>query len=165
MQWIVLFSLLIPALYYDIKERRVPNQLIAAFLIVIPSLLWLVYGHSALLSHIAAAVIVFLLVFIIWFLGWLGAGDVKLLSLVAFLLGLSQVTPLLLNTALCGLVLAIFVIVFKGTFRQTGQRLYAVVRGWPINEMEPVTSMTRLPYAVAIAAGSVLTVTGVSPLP
>ena len=165
MPWIILLSLLLPALYYDIAERRIPNKLIAIFLIVIPAALWIVQGSSVLPSHLAAAVIVFLLVFVFWLLGWLGAGDVKLLSLVALTVGLSQVTELLLNTALCGLPLAVAAIVLKGTFRQTGKRIFAVVRGTPASEMEQEANQAKLPYAVAIAAGAVLTVTGISPLP
>jgi Flp pilus assembly protein protease CpaA len=56
-------------------------------------------------------------------------------------------------------------IVLKGAFRQTGKRLFAVVRGVPASEMEQDANQAKLPYAVAIAAGAVLTVSGVSPLP
>ncbi|MFT6339709.1 MAG: prepilin peptidase CpaA [Alcanivorax sp.] len=162
---VLTLSLLMPAVYYDITERRIPNSLIAIFILVIPAVLFLVQGASVLPSHFAAAGIVFLSVFVFWLLGWLGAGDVKLLALVALIAGLSLVPELLLNTALCGLVLAVLAIVAKGAFRQTGKRLFAVVRGAPAGEMEQDGSQAKLPYAVAIAAGAVLTVSGVSPLP
>ncbi|MCK5919729.1 MAG: prepilin peptidase [Methylococcales bacterium] len=152
-------------MYYDIAERRIPNRLVAVFILVIPAVLFLEQGYSVLLLHLAAAGIVFLSSFIFWFLGWLGAGDVKLLALVALIVGLSIVPELLLNTALCGLVLAVMAIVLKGSFRQTGKRLFAVVRGMPASEMEQDANQAKLPYAVAIAAGAVLTVSGVSPLP
>jgi hypothetical protein len=61
--------------------------------------------------------------------------------------------------------LAVLAIVVNGAFRQTGKRLFAVVRGVPAGEMEQDGSQVKLPYAVAIAAGAVLTVSGVSPLP
>ena len=159
---VLTLSLLMPAVYYDITERRIPNRLIAIFILAV---LFLVQGASVLPSHFAAAGIVFLSVFVFWLLGWLGAGDVKLLALVALIAGLSLVPELLLNTALCGLVLAVLAIVAKGAFRQTGKRLFAVVRGAPAGEMEQDGSQAKLPYAVAIAAGAVLTVSGVSPLP
>ena len=162
---VLTLSLLMPAVYYDITERRIPNRLIAIFILVIPAVLFLVQGASVLPSHFAAAGIVFLSVFVFWLLGWLGAGDVKLLALVALIAGLSLVPELLLNTALCGLVLAVLAIVAKGAFRQTGKRLFAVVRGAPAGEMDQDGSQAKLPYAVAIAAGAVLTVSGVSPLP
>lgn len=162
---VLALTLLMPAVYYDITERRIPNRLIALFILVIPAVLFLQHGASVLPYHLAAAGIVFLLVFIFWLLGWLGAGDVKLLALVALIVGLSLVPELLLNTALCGLVLAVVAIVLKGAFRQTGKRLFAVVRGVPASEMEQDDNQAKLPYAVAIAAGAVLTVTGVSPLP
>ena len=162
---VLTLSLLMPAVYYDITERPIHNRLIAIFILVIPAVLFLVQGASVLPSHFAAAGIVFLSVFVFWLLGWLGAGDVKLLALVALIAGLSLVPELLLNTALCGLVLAVLAIVAKGAFRQTGKRLFAVVRGAPAGEMEQDGSQAKLPYAVAIAAGAVLTVSGVSPLP
>jgi prepilin peptidase CpaA len=154
-----------PAVYYDITERRIPNRLVAVFILVIPAVLFLAQGASVLPLHLAAAGIVFLSAFIFWFLGWLGAGDVKLLALVALIVGIYQVPELLLNTALCGLVLAVLAIMLKGAFRQTGKRLLAVVRGVPAGEMEQDANQVKLPYAVAIAAGAVLTVSGVSPLP
>lgn len=162
---VLTLSLLMPAVYYDITERRIPNRLIAAFILVIPAVLFLTQGASVLPSHLAAAGVVFALVFIFWLLGWLGAGDVKLLALVALIVGLSDVPELLLNTALSGLALAVVAIVLKGAFRQTGKRLFAVVRGVPASEMEQDANQAKLPYAVAIAAGAVLTVSGVSPLP
>ena len=162
---VLTLSLLMPAVYYDITERRIPNRLIAAFILVIPAVLFLTQGASVLPSRLAAAGVVFALVFIFWLLGWLGAGDVKLLALVALIVGLSDVPELLLNTALSGLALAVVAIVLKGAFRQTGKRLFAVVRGVPASEMEQDANQAKLPYAVAIAAGAVLTVSGVSPLP
>ena len=158
-------SLLMPAVFYDITERRIPNRLVAVFILVIPVTLFLVQGFAVLSLHLAAAGVVFLSTFIFWFLSWLGAGDVKLLTLVALIVGLSQVPELLLNTALCGLVLAVLAVVVKGAFRQTGKRLFAVVRGVPASEIEQDASQAKLPYAIAIAAGAVLTVIGVSPLP
>tara|TARA_B100000676_G_scaffold286750_1_gene316633 strand:- start:1940 stop:2440 length:501 start_codon:yes stop_codon:yes gene_type:complete len=158
-------SLVMPAVYYDITERRIPNRLLAIFILIIPVTLFFTQGAEALPLHFAAAAVTLAATIIFWAIGWLGAGDAKLLTLVAMVAGWPLVPALLINTALCGLVLALVAILLKGSLRQAGQRLYAAVRGASATDMAEETPQAKLPYAVAIAAGAVLTVTGVSPLP
>ncbi|MED5388296.1 MAG: prepilin peptidase [Pseudomonadota bacterium] len=162
---VLILSLVMPAVYYDITERRIPNRLLALFILVIPITLFLTQGAAGVPLHLVAALVTLVATILFWFLGWLGAGDVKLLALVAMVAGLPLVPALLLNTALCGLVLALIAILLKGSLKQTGQRLYAAVRGASADAMAEAPQQAKLPYAVAIAAGAVLTVTGVSPLP
>lgn len=93
----------------------------------------------------------------------MGAGDVKLITAVGCIAGLSEVGYLLILTALAGGVMAIFLALYRGRLKETLVNMGALVvhhrtEGLaPHPELNIANSQTlRLPYAVAIAAGSAL---------
>ena len=92
-------------------------------------------------SHIAAPALVFVVGLIGFARGYIGGGDVKLLSAIAAWTGLGGLAVLLAATALAGGVLALLLIAARSTrLAGKGPRL--------LEKTAPV------PYAVAIAAGT-----------
>jgi prepilin peptidase CpaA len=107
-------------------------------------------GASSLVFHLA---------------GGMGAGDVKLIAAEDCLLGLAIVAFLLTCTALCGDVLALALAMRHGRLRETLSNVEAVTSHHTRNGLAPHPELNvlnqstlRLPYTLAIAAGSILTI-------
>ena len=104
-----------------------------------------------------AAAIVFAITFIFWRLGWMGGGDVKLLTAAAIFVAPLTVPMLVAATSLAGGVLAlVFVVGRRIVARPVGGRpprmAPRILRGerWRLHRGGP------LPYAAAIAAGGLI---------
>lgn len=137
----ILTALMVLAVRSDLRQRRIPNRLVAwGGLSALSQQALLPWGqHPAAVLHpgtpglmagATAAVVMLLVAAALWRLGVWGAGDAKWLTVLAAHSGPDLVLPLLLLTALSGGVLA---------------GVWALAR-WP----------GPLPYAVAITAGQTL---------
>ena len=149
---------------YDVKDRRVPNFLTGPAL-VFGLALHASFGGWRDLATAALAGVACGLVFLVFYLaGGMGAGDVKLIAAVACIAGLQRVGHLLILTALAGGAMALLLVLVRGRFRETAANVGALFahhreKGLtPHPELNVLNTRTlRLPYAVAIATGSVLT--------
>lgn len=148
---------------YDIKSRRVPNRLTGPAFLAGLLLHFGLDGWAGLGSATAAGLIAGSVFLIFYLAGGMGAGDVKLIAAVAALAGLPRVTPLLILTALAGGVLAVVLALSRGRLKATFLNVGALLvhhgtRGLrPHPDLNLLNSASlRLPYAVAIAGGSAL---------
>lgn len=155
-----LCCLLLPAVHSDLSTRRIPNWLtlsgcLAGLSLALWQQGWFGLGVSAL-----AMLAAFAIAFAFWLCGWLGAGDVKLLAAVGACAGLALLPQILLLTALSGMALALVVMIWSGQTRYTLARLYYLL-GLSLIVKKSVSlppapaNPARLPYALAIATGSV----------
>jgi prepilin peptidase CpaA len=104
------------------------------------------------------------LIFLLFHLaGGMGGGDVKLITAVGCIAGLSLIGPLLILTSLAGGVMAVVLALYHRRLKETLLNMYALVvhHGTvglaPHPELNVGNAQTlRLPYALAIAAGSAL---------
>jgi prepilin peptidase CpaA len=130
----------------DLTSRRVPNRLTLALALVglvrIGVAAWEGGGALGSAFDLAAALAVFAVAALGFQLGLLGGGDVKLLAAGALWLGAAALGSYLVATVLAGGLLAI------------GFLLWHLVAG------RRGAGKTSLPYAVAIAAGGILTTLG-----
>ncbi|MEX0739089.1 MAG: prepilin peptidase [Pseudohongiella sp.] len=137
-QWaplIVAASIMVPALICDLRQRRIPNFLsLAGFGAGLVLHGWLAGWHGAgfaLLSGLTLLATMFGL----FALGWLGAGDVKLLAAAGAIGGsLNTALNIVLVTGVTGGVLGLIMLLRYGR------------------------SAHSVPYAVAIAIGTLLAV-------
>ncbi len=146
---------LLIATAYDVAARIVPNGVPAVVAAAGT-------GLNALDGQLAAAVfgsgLVFAVIWQFWRRGWLGGGDVKLLTACTLLVRPASVPELILTTALAGGVLAL---VYLGAARLLPSTLpprpsHRLGRIWRA-EQRRIRRGLSLPYACAIAAGAVLT--------
>jgi prepilin peptidase CpaA len=148
---------------YDVRRRRVPN-FVTLPAIVFGLLLHFTFGGWLQLGSAAAAGLICGLVFLIFHLaGGMGAGDVKLITAAGCIAGLSHIGPLLILTSLAGGVMAIALALYRRRFKETILNMCALAAHHrtaglaPHPELNVGNSQTlRLPYALAIAAGSAL---------
>lgn len=149
----------------DLRSRRVPNTLtfagtLAAFLF------HLVTGGVGGFLASAGGCVVGLMIFLPLFaLHGMGAGDVKLLATLGAWLGASAALWIALYAAVAGGILALIVGVAHGYLRSAFSNLWVLMAFWRAAGLRPHPQVTlaasagpRLPYALAIAIGALVTV-------
>jgi prepilin peptidase CpaA len=148
---------------YDVRTRRIPNFLTLPA-IAFGLLFHAVVGGWTQMAMAAAGGLICGLVFFVFYLGGgMGAGDVKLMAAAGCLSGFSGTRDLLLGTALSGGVMAITLALHRGRLMETCHNIYALAIHHRVMGLTPHPQfnvgnqrMLRLPYALAIAAGSAL---------
>jgi len=149
---------------FDVKSRRIPN------FITFPAFLFGLVLHFALggwgqfFTALAAGVICGAVFLVFYLAGGMGAGDVKLIMAVGCIAGLNHVPYLLVLTALCGGVMAIALALARGQLQQRIMNVGTLASHHAHEGLQPHpelnltnTQTLRLPYALAIAGGSILT--------
>jgi prepilin peptidase CpaA len=149
---------------FDVKSRRVPNFVTGTGFVVGLSLHLALGGWRQLLLSFAGGLVCGIVFLVFYLAGGMGAGDVKLITAVGALAGFSQIGYLLILTALAGGVMAIALALVRGRLRETVMNVAVLATHHSEQGLRPhpdlnVTNVQtlRLPYALAIAAGSLLT--------
>jgi prepilin peptidase CpaA len=149
---------------FDVKSRRIPNFItFPAFLFGLALHLAL-GGWTQLFTSLAAGIVCGLVFLVFYIAGGMGAGDVKLITAVGCIAGFSHVPYLLVLTALSGGVMAIGLALARGRLQQTILNVGALASHHSHEGLQPHPELNlsnsqtlRLPYALAIAGGSLLT--------
>jgi prepilin peptidase CpaA len=149
---------------YDVRSRRIPN------FITLPAMVFGLILHGALggwgqLVTAATGGLICGFIFLVFYLaGGMGAGDVKLITAAGCIAGLPLIGHLLLWTALAGGVMAIGLAVYRRQLATTLRNVGAIVVHHRVMGLTPHAQFNisndrtlRLPYALAITAGSALT--------
>jgi prepilin peptidase CpaA len=94
----------------------------------------------------------------------MGAGDVKLIAAVGCIAGFYQIAWLLILTALAGGVMGVALALWRGRLKETFMNVGVIAVHHRTEGLTPHPNLNvanawtiRLPYALAIAAGSALT--------
>lgn len=160
--WVLLAVLLLVATGYDIRFRRIPNWL--TLLGCVAGLLFATVhgGIAGLLESGKGLLLAFAIGLPFWLLGWMGAGDVKLVSAVGAFVGGGLVVNTLLAIGIAGAGLAIVALLWRGVLSRTGERMMATLglsvasRRWMYVAPDEQERDVRLPYAVAISTGTLV---------
>lgn len=162
------------AVYTDLRAGKIPNGLVLAgtFTALIfhgfaesgDGLLSLASGSLGLLLALSGIAIGFLALLPLYVLRAMGAGDVKLMMMVGAFLGPLQTLGVVVLTFAAGGVLAIVMALWQRSFRQLALNLRFMLTTSAISaaggaspKLEPLQQTAgRMPYAVAIAAGTLL---------
>ena len=163
MSWIVSITsfleimLLLYVATIDVATRLIRNEICLALALL--GIAGQFASPMQIVESLISATILFLLLFMIYQRGWIGGGDVKLLTALAIGLPLAGTIQLLTITALAGGVLALVHLMMRllpsPRLAPAGsslvRRVYAIER-WRHLRHAP------LPYGVAIACGGIWTV-------
>ncbi|HTV81410.1 MAG TPA: A24 family peptidase [Acidobacteriaceae bacterium] len=149
---------------FDVRSRRIPNFITLPAILLGLVLHWTLGGWRELGMAALACVICGSVFLIFWLAGGMGAGDVKLMAAVGCLAGMPGVAYLLISTALAGGVMAIALALWRGRLKDTLINVGAVALHHRSEGLTPHPSLNvanawtlRLPYGLAIAAGSAVT--------
>jgi prepilin peptidase CpaA len=170
---VLLVCLLAWAVASDVRNRLIPNKLVLLGILAGLALQATVtpgdglfsepFGAIGLLKAGAGMVLGLLLLLPMYALGAMGAGDVKLMAMIGTFLGPLDTLGAGLSSVLAGGVLALLVSLCQGSLRKVGGNVKEMVLGSVLRGMSggsaridaPVTATGQLPYAVAIASGTV----------
>jgi prepilin peptidase CpaA len=160
----VLITLVLAATVIDVRERRIPNWLVAAGMAIgilfhagSPQGSGIWFAASGLGLGIVT-------LFPLFAFGLLGAGDVKLVGMIGAFLGTAGIPGVILSSMAAGGVLALAMAAGKRMLPQllANLRLMLVQRhirqmsGAGVGAMPPPPSVGKMPYALAICAGTLV---------
>jgi len=150
--------------FFDVKSRRIPNGVtVPCFLFGL--VLHLVRGGWMQMLLAMAAGTICGVVFLMFYLaGGMGAGDVKLIMAVGSIAGMSHILYILTLTAIAGGVMALALALIRGRLHETFLNLGELIAHHRQKGLQPHPDLNltnagtlRLPYALAIAGGCILT--------
>lgn len=139
-----LICLLSVASWFDIRFRRIPNQLIVLGILIGILINALGSTPGRFSFGLYGFMVGFGIMLVPHLFGWLGAGDVKLFAVVGLFLGPDNTLDAAIYTAMCGGLLAMLYIV---TIKVTK------IRG---NVHSNPAIKSTLPYGVAIFGGTLM---------
>ncbi len=149
---------------YDLRSRRIPNLLTGPALVFGLLLHVSLGGFSQLGLSMLGGLIAGSIFFLFFMAGGMGAGDVKLMIAVGCLAGTVYLKEILILTVLAGAAMGITLALFRGRLRQTVLNVVTLVQHHvsegltehpEFNLNQP--SALRVPYAIPIAVGCLLT--------
>jgi prepilin peptidase CpaA len=165
MQLSAALALAAAACWLDVRTRRIPNRLTfpgAALGVVAATV---AYGGQGAVASVAGLLVGLAIFFPLFLLKGLGAGDVKLMGALGAWLGASIIVGVAFYSSLAGGVFAVALILKHRYGGQAMRNLYLLITHWRVSGIRPLDSLTletaagpKLPYALPIAAGLVLTV-------
>ncbi|WLD93938.1 prepilin peptidase [Alkalihalobacillus sp. AL-G] len=149
----------------DVRKRLIYNKVIFPALIVALFSHLLINGLTGFGTSLLGFSMGFSILLIPYFLGGMGAGDVKLLALIGALKGPAFVINTSIYMAIIGGLLALGILLFRGgslkRFSYYIKWLYARTKG--VNAPLALTKESmkvKYPYGVAIAGGAILSFVG-----
>ena len=149
---------------FDVKSRRIPNFITVPFFLLGLAMHLALGGWKQLLTSLAAGLICGLVFLVFYLAGGMGAGDVKLIMAVGCIAGLSHIAYILVLTALSGGVMALVLAMARGRLQQTIMNVGELATHHSHEGLQPHPDLNlgnaatlRLPYALAIAGGSLIT--------
>ena len=169
-----LAALLIVAIATDLRSRRIPNVLVAVGLglglagrLLDPGSL----AVEALITFFKGSGTGLLVLMPLYLMRACGAGDVKLMAMVGGFVGPAVVLDAALWTLVSGGVLSLVFMLGRGVAAQTIENIRFLLTDLMVRarsgggaRLAPLaTTAARLPYAVAIAAGTLIAVLHAGP--
>ena len=144
----------------DLRERRISN-LLTGPAILVGLLLHLTLGGLSQLGWSLLAGLAGGCIFLLFYMaGGMGAGDVKLMTAVGCIVGISSIKDVLLSTVIVGGVFAVAMALFRGRLRETVGNVFTLIGHHQVNGLRahPELNVTnrstlRLPYALPISMG------------
>jgi prepilin peptidase CpaA len=111
------------AAYGDIKTLRIPNTLVCAVVALGVSRLTVNGDLSLALCTVSLSVLVFVIMFLLFWRGYVGGGDAKLITATALLVGYHSLFNFLAVMSLCGVVVTVVVLLtHRSSIVQSGEQ-------------------------------------------
>lgn len=155
------------AVITDLRSRRIPNWLVLPFLAAGIAVSGGIHGWRGVGQSFAGAGLGLLLFGLLFWMGGMGAGDVKLAAAIGAWIGPGQLFIALVLTGLAGGVIALGWAAWGGFLKELFLDLGDVVLGKREHDAAEVADRSlanplkrKMPYAPAIAIGTLISFIG-----
>jgi prepilin peptidase CpaA len=145
----------------DVRSARIPNWLTYSGLVAALVLRFAILGWVGLKSGAVGLLVAGGMFLILFVMGAMGGGDLKLMACVGAWAGSGKVIAILLAAALAGGLIAIFYVLFRQGVRTTLWNLCELIRFRLTSGFQPhpllnvrEAGTVRVPFGVAIAMGT-----------
>jgi prepilin peptidase CpaA len=149
---------LVIATFTDVRSRRIPNWLVLPFMGLGIGVSGWLHGWHGVLSSLEGAGLGLLIYGLLFFMGGMGAGDVKLCAAIGAWIGPMQLLFSLVFTGLIGGAMALTWAFFGGflsdLFLHTGDLAFGSKERGEVVLTNPLRR--KMPYAPAIAVGTLI---------
>jgi prepilin peptidase CpaA len=158
MQLIILalgIAILVASAYCDVHMRRIPNVLTYGLAVLGVLQLILIGDPSATGWTLASAAAVLVVGFLLFWAGFFGGGEAKLLTAAALLIGSRDLLGFLWLVSLCAMIALLALMIEY----DLGRWLRGVLRPGtvrPADEEPAAEARPTAPYGIAIAMGAVM---------
>jgi prepilin peptidase CpaA len=159
----ILVVLAVLGAFFDARQRRVPNWLTLAGLVLGVALNTFLFETPGLWMSLKGLGLAMLVYFPLYLLRGMGAGDVKLMMAIGALAGPANWFGILVLTSLFGAIAALGMIAFKSRFRQTMWNIWMILTSIRLRQTPYETNpdldigserSLRLPHAITIGLGT-----------
>ena len=168
----ILCAFLLCASWIDVRSHRIPNWLVlggAVLGVMLNTILPEGFGFISILpgaigfwKSLAGLAVGLAILFPMYLLRAMGAGDVKLMAMVGAFLGPTAILGVILMTFIVGGVLSLLIVLRNGTMKRMSDNLQTMLLAGFIKTtlkelptIEPASvSAGKMPYAIAIASGT-----------
>jgi prepilin peptidase CpaA len=145
----------------DLRSRRIPNWLVFPFLLAGPVVSAVTHGWYGLEQSALGILMATLLMGLLYWLGGMGMGDVKLCAAIGAWIGPAQLGVALVVMGIAGGVMALAWAVYGGFLKESLDGAGDLVFGMRKRGLRPHETLVlanaktrKLPYAPAIAIGT-----------
>lgn len=152
-----LVTILIICVVTDIRKRKIYNKVIFPSLIIAAVINVFMDGFNGITTTLVGFSLGIAILFIPFYLGGMGAGDVKLLAFIGALKGTSFVFITAIYMALVGGIIALAILLFRKGWAKNAI-YYLVGRKFGLSiplSFDKQALTTTYPYGVAISLGAV----------
>ena len=161
--WWPTLVVVVAATVADIRTRRIPNWLVIPFLLAGLASSVMVDGWSGLGQSVLGMLLGAVPMGILYWLGGMGLGDVKLCAGIGAWIGPRQLVTALVLTGIAGGVIAIAEAIRGGFLKQSLSGTGSLIYGFARRGLRPDPRFVlnhpvakRMPYAPAIAIGTII---------
>lgn len=157
--------MLVVAAVIDGWKLKVPNWLTFPLVLSGWGCSWAMFGWSGLWASLLGTAVGLGLLLPVYAIGGMGAGDVKLMAGVGAWLGMTDTVWAFVLSAGAGAVLAVAMVLYRGTWKHHQQQFVAIVQEILIvrnpeelaaRAAERKPRMLLLPYGIPIALGTIV---------
>jgi prepilin peptidase CpaA len=151
------------ATFTDLRSHRIPNWLVFPFLAAGPVVSVWLHGWQGLGQSLEGAALGLVIYGFLFWMGGMGAGDVKLCVAIGAWIGPSQLFIALVITGMAGGIMVLIWAAFGGFLKELFGGASSLAFGWKqrggIRDPEMTLSnplKRKIPYAPAIAIGTLI---------
>ena len=150
--WLIFVALMVTAAVIDLISYRIPNELVLALFALFVIAAAVNWSEVAWVSHIGAGILVFGAGLFLYAIRQMGAGDVKLLAVVALWSGVFALPSLMIFVSICGLIGMLTIVLL----RMILPRLQPTGPSGRQNLPRVLSKGQGIPYAIGIGPGAII---------